>query len=356
MKTIRLFFSLFILITHGELLAQDYDKVYFNSNWIVTSIDSAIYYRSSDFNTTLPSYEGKVTDYFLKTNQIEMTGSYNDGKKDGEFNFYYSNGQIKKVANFVNNNRIGTWKEFYRNGIVKIEVYYDGEKEKILALNDSLGNSIIKKNSFKYSMLRFRVPAFLVEKNASLKTEHITVKGKVLQNLRDGKWSIKKDGKLFASLKYKNGILTKGYYILNKEKLPLVNNLAFPLIEDPVKFYMTESFALAPGAVIKNNYVTEGLHQNKFKSMEKVKITNHEDLLSYVHDNFVLRSKLTTEKIKINLKIKNGRIESFTTKPKISSGIEKDLNLLFDTIENISFNKTDMITIEYTVKSGKDDW
>ncbi|MEQ8304642.1 MAG: hypothetical protein RIB47_14700 [Cyclobacteriaceae bacterium] len=347
MKTLKNVLIATILIAQSDLFAQDYDKVYFNSKWMVTSLDSAIYYRVSGFNSSLPSYDGDVVDYYLKTNQIEMTGHYTNGVKNGEFSFYYPNGKLRLLTKFDNNSRIGAWEEFFKNGHTKAKVIYDGEKEIILELNDSLGNSIIDDNKFRYRFVYFDVSRFLFESN-SLKDETIEIIGNVFENLRDGKWSIKKNSEPYASLTYKNGVLIKGYFLVDNQRTVLTNNLAFPLIIDPFKFQMTENFSLSQGAVIKNNFVTEGLHQHKYKSMKKIKLANYEDLVAYINNNFDLRSRKNIEKINIIIKIKNGAIDDFQTVPKMSKTSEDDLRLLLGTIESVKFITADTVIIEYT--------
>ncbi|MEJ0057439.1 MAG: hypothetical protein WDN75_18365 [Bacteroidota bacterium] len=223
--------------------AQDYQKVYFNSEWIVTSIENASYYRTSGFKSSLPSYDGEVSDYYIKNDQLEMTGSYNNGLKEGEFRFYFSDGKVRLIASFKNNNRAGTWEEFYQNGQMKVKLSYSNDSEMLLELNDSLGNSRLKQGSFKY---RLQYVDILGAGSQRSNKEEWEVSGSVMQTLREGRWNVRKNGQSYASMVYKAGILEKGYYFQNNQRIVLNSNLVFPLILDPVKILYDGEFCF-PG-------------------------------------------------------------------------------------------------------------
>lgn len=348
LKKIALTISI-ITTTSTLLISQDFDKVYFNSNWVVTAIDNAVYYRKSGFNSQIPSYADTVTDYYLNNDQIEMIGQYVNGLKSGIFNFYYPDGKLKMVANYKENERFGNWKEFYHNGVLKLHTEYEGDIEKIIELNDSLGNSLLKQNKLKYNLVYSDVPSHFTEVNSLLDDVTYEISGTLNQTVRDGKWTVRKGKQIHASLTYSLGKMEKGFFYTKGQKTPLYNKFAFPLIVDPIKFLITERFALEPGAIIKNNYITQGLHEYKYKSMKKLTIKSYEDLKQYLNDHFELRSK-TVGLIKIRLETNNGRITNFSTEPTISTYAEKDLRLLFETIEKIEFDWNKTITLEYKVE------
>lgn len=352
----KIFLCVIIAFTiQSRLFAQDFDKVYFNSKWVVVSIENATYYRVSGFNSSIPSYDGKVIDYYFNNNQIEMIGQYENGQKNGIFTFYYPDGKTKMIENYCNNNRVGSWKEFYKNGIVKISVIYQDSIEKLIEVNDSLGVSLLKNNKFKYSMLLDNTLNIPYDLGSSENKELITIEGYIDNNLRDGKWKVKKKGLLYASMTYTKGILNKGYFYTYdysgvKYKNPLKHNLVFPIIVEPTKFYITEHFSLEPGAVLKNNYMLEGLHQYKYHSMKKIKIKSYNDLVQYIEDNFMLKSN-KSEKIKIHLTIHNGLITDFLTEHKLSNRSMSDLKLIFETIDGIEFSTENNLTIEINTET-----
>jgi len=350
-------FFLFVILgvlIHFNIYAQEFNKVYYNSNWVVTSIDNATFYRISGFNSELPSYDGEVTDYYIINNQIEMIGNYQKGKKNGEFTFYYPNGSIKMKSNYNYNERTGYWVEFFSNGKISKKIFYDNNTEKLLEFNDSLGNSLIKKEIINYSYFLKEYPENPLDFNVNEKGDKIEISGGLLENFREGKWKVKKNQELYATLTYSQGVIIKGYFITEDSfgdynKTKITNNITFPLIIEPVKFYVTENYYLEPKAVIKTNYLIKGLYQHENKTKEKVKIGNYDELLQYIHKNFNIRSS-AFDKFIINLSINNGVIDDFSTVPKLSEETTNYLKSILETIDKIEFTTESNLVFEFKVE------
>lgn len=352
MKYSRIFiiFTLIALTITNRVISQDFDRVFFDENWIVTSADSGVYYRKSGFNPLIPAYHDSVTDFYVVNNQTEMTGYYQNGIRSGIFNFYYPDGKLRLTAEYQENERTGNWKEFYQNGILKISILYEGDIEKLLELNDSKGNSMIKNDEIKYRLAYGNMLVHLSDFENRENEEIMTISGNVINHLRDGRWTIRKGRQLYASLSYIYGDMDEGFVIIDSRKMPLFNKRAFPLIADPLKFNTTERLVLQPGAVIKNNYVTEALHQYRYKSMEKISIKSYDELKEYINDHFTLRSTTNIETVKIILAVSDGKITGIKTEPKLSAGTVEDLRLLIETIEQIEFDLNSPIAIDYIVE------
>ncbi|MDY0344022.1 MAG: hypothetical protein RBR28_10645 [Lentimicrobium sp.] len=314
------------------LSAQDYNKMYYNQDWHGTSIERASYYRLSDFNDTILAFDGKVEDFYQKDNQKEMIGFYKNGKKNGEFTFYYPNGNRKLIANYSDNNRVGTWKEFYKNGILKIELNYIGNKEHLLNLNDSDGNTMIRNNKFTF------------------KQDDFFVKGQLFNTLRDGKWNMEVKDLGVVNLKYKAGILISGSFYLRKTKQEVKENTAFPLINEPEKFHYTEELYLEPGAVIKNNYVLEGINRNKYRKAEKVEIDSQKELEEFIYNKLKLINTSMEEDIEIIISVMDSGPVNCQTKPKLPIRTMQELNLIIGLIEKLNFISTGTLFVNYKVK------
>ena len=345
----------FALLISISIFSQDFDRVYFNSRWFVTSIENSTYYRISKFDSSRPSYAGETTDFYVKDNRVEMTGFYSEGMKNGSFIFYFPNGNLKMKINYTNNERAGIWTEYYENGIVKMEVCYENLKEKLLVLNDSKGNSLIKRNKVNLKIFSNtdELPLTLNDFHIFIFEEELHITGSLNDdNERDGKWIVKKNNLLYATLSYSNGYLLQGYIMLGNQKLPLNNNQGFPLFTEPQKFFITEKIALEPDAKIKNNYVLDGLNEFKMKSMERITINSYSELVEYFNEHFVFRSNKTDQTIKILIEVKDGIPINCSTEPKVSVNGLKEINLIIGTIEKFAFNSDSLITIDY--HCGKD--
>lgn len=344
--TIISFFS-FILSTY----AQDFDKVYFDNNWAVTSIDEAKFYRTSQFSISPLSYDGEIKDYYLSSNQIEMTGNYSNGIKKGEFRFYYENGNIKLILSYNNNLRTGKWTQYYSNGQIKVEVEYKDKMEKVLNLNDSTGKSFINNDAIRYKMLYYDVPSGIYDGHIA-EDDEVELRGKLINGYRDGKWKIIKNGEVHAVLKYDEGTLLKGYILKREIKTKLSTDYSdiFPLIVNPKKFYMTENFVQKAGSIIKNNYVTDGLYKYKLLNMDKVEIDSKDDLIKYIQSHFDIRSKKSSKTITINLIIENHVPIDVNTEPTISQGSLEELKRLLNTIGTLKFESKDIISFSYVIE------
>lgn len=355
MKTLFYSFLVFVINIPFNINAQEYNRVYYNSNWVVTSIDKATFYRISSFNPELRSYDDKVTDYYIKNNQIEMVGFYKNGKKNGEFTFYYPNGKVKMKINYNNDERVGEWAEFFSNGRISKKLFYVNNTEKLIELNDSLGYSLLENNKINYTYYLKDFPEDPLDFDDD-KGEKFEISGCLLDNLREGKWVVNKKRDLFAKMNYKNGVIIKGYCMtknINGKYIEsrINNNIIFPFIIEPIKFYVTENYFFEPKAVIKTNYLIKGLYQSKNKTKEKVKFSNFDDLVYYIQENFNIKSSAYNKFI-ITLSIKNGIIERFSTTPKLSEEVTKYLESIINTIDKIEFTTENNLVIEYSVGSN----
>jgi len=353
-KMVRIFClsSLLLILFSVRSLSQDYERVYFNSKWLFTSIENSTYYRISKFDSSRPSYEGEIIDFYSINNQVEMTGFYKDGMKEGNFIFYYPNGNVKMKICFKDNERAGIWSEYYENGNTMMEVGYEDQKEKLFELYDIHGNSMLRRNKLKYNLISYTNEIPLTINDSTYYNtpdyEELLINGSFnTNNERDGKWTIKKNKELYATLSYSNGSLLNGYLFVGNQKITFNNNLGFPLFSDLPKFHVTEKYAFEPDAIIKNNYVLEGLKEFEMKSMKRVTINTYSELVEYIHQYFVLRSNKPNQSIKILIEVKNGIPTDCKTEPKISSNGLNELKLILAPIERLSFDTDNLITIDY---------
>jgi antitoxin component YwqK of YwqJK toxin-antitoxin module len=123
MKSI--FFSLFFL--PFIIFSQDINqkKIYLDSLWKETTEGNHKYYR------IIESYDSqkelyKIKDYY-KSGVLQMEGNSKTTdafSKEGEFVFYYENGNKKSTANYNKNRFIGNSEQWYENGTKKSEGEY----------------------------------------------------------------------------------------------------------------------------------------------------------------------------------------------------------------------------------------
>jgi hypothetical protein len=167
-----------ILILLAICVFSQNTKILYNVDWALTNSENAHYYRLSEYNEAIQSFDGEIEDYFID-GKLQMTGMYKDGMRQGEFVFYYNNGQVEKKGKYENGERIGTWNFFYENGQNKFLIIYEDKKEKIIEYFDEKGNLIISAGNGKF------VNQYSLN---SRMYSTITVKGKVKDGNKIGEW------------------------------------------------------------------------------------------------------------------------------------------------------------------------
>lgn len=122
--SILLFAGFFIL---NGVDAQFFnDTIYYNSIQEKTNLpDSNGFYRIISLDT-LNSYQFLVKDYYA-SGQLKMSGTYrslNPDKMNGNFSYYYPNGNLYKQCIYKNNQLTGPYFIWYENGKLKQECTY----------------------------------------------------------------------------------------------------------------------------------------------------------------------------------------------------------------------------------------
>lgn len=115
-----------ILLTSVTIArAQDTVVSYMDKNWKKTKQENASYYRKLvKVRNSENEKRFLVLDYYL-TDTLQMSGYYKDRKltiKDGDFVYYYENGQKSMVKTYVNGKTEGFVYHYYENGTLSSSV------------------------------------------------------------------------------------------------------------------------------------------------------------------------------------------------------------------------------------------
>ncbi len=95
--SVLILFISFAIKAKSEILQV---KIYYNKNWTICKSDKAYYYRICLWYNEKHVFEGEFADYLLNETKI-VQGKYEQGKKSGEFIFYYETGEEKIRASFI---------------------------------------------------------------------------------------------------------------------------------------------------------------------------------------------------------------------------------------------------------------
>jgi antitoxin component YwqK of YwqJK toxin-antitoxin module len=358
------------LALHQNLFSQDYNTIYYNSNWEVTSMKFRKYYRISGFDFKRMTFDSIVTDHF-KDGNTEMTGKYLKGLKEGEFVFYYPNNSIKLIASYKNNMRSGLWTEYLENGDVSKEILYDNDKEKLLTYTDDKGVSKLKNGNCKFSMIFYFSPYFesyaLIDTSES-SIKHI-IKGTIENGVKNGLWTLYEYNKIgstsgngwitkleprkICSVKYKNGEFLSGtYFFQNGLKKDIVSDIFTYLILEPDKIQRTESFFLEPGQLIKQNYLIKALQKDQKLFESTTNLEDESEIIDFFKSNYseTVKNCVDTFRINISLKIDLlGKVMVNSINPKIPSAFEKEVKRVISKIEKVNHFNNSNVDFVYRV-------
>jgi hypothetical protein len=162
-------------------------KIYFDKNWIVCKPEKSAYYRIGEWDTISNTYSGDFSDYMINNVKISQ-GTYHQGKKNGNFNYYYETGSLKITAIYKDDQPASQWCWYFSNNQIHFKISFGSEDFKFDALNDSNGISVL--NSTTEFIFAFQ--------NDTSNTE-MEVRGTLKNGEKDGKWSIVSGGKILAS-------------------------------------------------------------------------------------------------------------------------------------------------------------
>ena len=56
-----------------------------------------------------------------------MVGTYKDGMRDGEWAYWFENGQIRMRGNYKSGQRDSLWTHWYDNGVIASKYFYDNK-------------------------------------------------------------------------------------------------------------------------------------------------------------------------------------------------------------------------------------
>ena len=369
----RFVFLILLLIPYSAI-SQDFNTVYYNSNWEITSMKDAKYFRNSGFNPYTLKFDSIVVDHFMD-GTIEMMGNYNSGKKNGQFIYYYPNQSVKFISNYSDNNRTGIWTSYFDNGQINKVVEYTNGEERLLEYYKENGKNVLKKLSGKYYLTFFLNPNFasFSESPSNDQTDKYNITGKLKNGYKNGLWEIKRyiktstrvgegdwhtnyvpDDKFL--LNFKNGTLINSrQYLQNNTLFRFIFNydtLTY-LIPEPEKIQITESLFRETGQKIKQNYVIKAIVDENRKSLKKVVIEDETELKDFFDMNFsrYVTNCSDTLKLKIILVYNDqGNISVESINPHIGSGIEKEVYRVIDMISEVKTRSKSSYLLNFRIR------
>ena len=127
--------SLSLVIFGCDSSGQTIDKNSEEFDYIETTKKGIVYYKGVPFSGTLVEFFDKfdeISNTLDKNDKSQLTGkeTYKEGKEDGVWETYYSNGQLRYKRTWKDGKEDGVWEDYYKNGQLEIKKTYKEGKLK----------------------------------------------------------------------------------------------------------------------------------------------------------------------------------------------------------------------------------
>lgn len=107
--------------------------------------------RDAQYDLANNLFQGKFMDYDLQ-GRLLLRGQYNQGLKEGVFEAFHTNGQLKWSVNYLNDHPEGTWMYYYPDGKPMLELYYGDRGMEFVNYWDTKGTQRVKDRVGRYEM------------------------------------------------------------------------------------------------------------------------------------------------------------------------------------------------------------
>lgn len=361
----------FFFILSYRASSQEFNKVFYNEKWEMTSMRYARYYRNSGFNKEKLVFDSLVFDHYPNGN-IEMTGRYSDGSRNGDFVYYYTDNSIKLISCYKDNRRTGTWTSYYPNGQVRISVDYS-QGERVIGYYDEQGNSLLKNLSGKFSSSFFYNYQYRCFSDSSLDgiSQKFLAEGNLKSGFRDGTWILKKiitvssrkdDGtwneeetpETMYSFRYKAGKLMKGLYYSSEGKVQQTSSdTLIWLINEPAKISITESLLTSPNRYIRQNYIINAIEAKERKLNVNSEVVNEKGIPQFFESNFSIFAGDCSDTLSMEIILKydnENNVSVSSISPLINKAFEDEVKRIAGLIFKVGTHSSQEYHFTYRVK------
>lgn len=228
--------------------SQKLTKTYYNSSWMLTTRSLAQYCRVGFIDTVNYQYYGVVSDYYLNTGKLQMTGNYLANSKNGPFNFFNPDGKLITEGYYKDNVRFGIWTNYYENGKFKDKILFNNTFIKALLYYDTNGVQKMINGTGEWQ----------TEYYNDYSHELITLKGYYQDSLMEGTWNFYARDMFLAtpgiSQLQRSEIYHKGKFVKGKQfyegQVLDINSPRQNLVQESIKFRNIEIWRYLPYASI----------------------------------------------------------------------------------------------------------
>ena len=117
--------------------------------------------------------------YFYENGQVRSQGAYTDNLRNGEWTYFFMDGKVEQKGKYRNDRPTGDWKWYYEDGsLLREESYINGRLNDLYTEYDRNGNVLVQgmySEGEKFGEWKYQVG------------DHVEV-GEYLNNMRNGVW------------------------------------------------------------------------------------------------------------------------------------------------------------------------
>ncbi len=216
--------------TFFEYLNGDSIKIFYNRSADITIEEYADFYRIAKIDPNTLLFHGGFTDYDKKGNKI-FSGTFINGKLNGNCNYFYKNGNIKEFGRYKDGIRDSIWTFYYPDKKIKKIIIFNNGIPYVKSFYKDNGKQLIKNGTGKY--------IGKIYKNNG-KNERYKIIGDLVNGKLNGKWEIKG----IAIEKFENGKFIEGYDVLpyTKQKYIFIENLIGYYCQENLNIFQNNFF------------------------------------------------------------------------------------------------------------------
>jgi antitoxin component YwqK of YwqJK toxin-antitoxin module len=209
-------FLILLLITAPLLHAQQTIH-YYDHQWKPIEAKYAAYYSIVDKDDSLWIRK----DYFVSNHALQMQGHYTDTSckvEEGVFYYFYSNGNLQRTGNYLHGKKNGIWVGYYENKMMSDSIYYVNGNETGTLISWYRDGTQQDSSTYINDSIKVTVSWF--------NNEAPTSAGRYLNQKKHGSWVYyNKKGVKTAWENYDRGILlSKIYYSETGEQIDTLKN------------------------------------------------------------------------------------------------------------------------------------
>ncbi len=212
------------ILFHTQMAAQDANVIEF---YEIVKDDSVVMFFNNSYNFTEKNCltfkrftrVDKNGDFFQSVidkdtnDRIVGKGWYTDGQKNGPFELYHQNGNVKCSGNYAYGNPVGDWQYYYASGKPERLLRFSAEGMLLVDHYDENGNQLVKDGNghFKGPVAGFD----------NFYKNEIIASGKILDGKQEGEWTSTLQDHAYCSEKFNKGIFVNGNFpgaMMNKNK------------------------------------------------------------------------------------------------------------------------------------------